>query len=80
MLWMDVTQETPLKCLNACNARGTCLAGWCHCRTGGGDIELVMGVIKAHSDVDDHRPAPPYCVALSSPWEGIMYVCLIITL
>jgi hypothetical protein len=24
-------------CLNACNGRGTCLAGWCHCNPGAGE-------------------------------------------
>ena len=26
--------ETPLRCLNACNGRGKCYAGWCHCQEG----------------------------------------------
>ncbi|PNW83252.1 hypothetical protein CHLRE_05g233450v5 [Chlamydomonas reinhardtii] len=36
--------ETPLRCLNACNGRGKCYAGWCHCQEGyyGADCSLSL--------------------------------------
>ncbi len=30
----ECVAETPLRCLNACNGRGKCYGGWCHCQEG----------------------------------------------
>eukprot|EP00195_Chlamydomonas_chlamydogama_P007154 CAMPEP_0202896838 /NCGR_PEP_ID=MMETSP1392-20130828/5751_1 /ASSEMBLY_ACC=CAM_ASM_000868 /TAXON_ID=225041 /ORGANISM="Chlamydomonas chlamydogama, Strain SAG 11-48b" /LENGTH=484 /DNA_ID=CAMNT_0049582321 /DNA_START=368 /DNA_END=1822 /DNA_ORIENTATION=+ len=37
--------KTPYRCLNQCNGRGTCMAGWCHCEPGyyGADCSLSIG-------------------------------------
>lgn len=39
------SQETPLKCLNACNKRGRCISGWCHCDKGVGGLGGVLLVM-----------------------------------
>ncbi|KXZ46236.1 hypothetical protein GPECTOR_45g106 [Gonium pectorale] len=40
----DCIAVTPLRCLNACNGRGRCYAGWCHCKEGyyGADCSLSL--------------------------------------
>ncbi|GIL60956.1 hypothetical protein Vafri_15768 [Volvox africanus] len=40
----DCLAEFPLRCMNACNKRGRCINGWCHCHEGyyGADCSLSL--------------------------------------